>query len=296
MKIVLTGSLGHISRPLTIDLVGQGHIVTVISSDATKQKEIEALGAMPAIGSAEDSGFLAATFSGADAVYSMIPPNNYFDHNLDLAAYYERLGNNYAQAVKVSDVQRLVHLSSIGAHLDKGNGILSGTFVVEKILGNLNGATVTFMRPTSFYYNLAGYINGIKTDGVISANYGTESLIPWVSPLDIAVAVAEELTAPSGALVRYVASEELSGERTAKILGTAIGKPDLRWKLISDQQALGHLVSIGMNPVIAAGLVEMYAALQNGLLSSDYRLNRPEQMGKVKLTDYAKEFAVAYNS
>jgi uncharacterized protein YbjT (DUF2867 family) len=88
MKIIVTGSLGHIGKPLTQELAQNGHLVTVISSNPEKQRDIEALGAAAAIGSLEDVIFLTQTFTGADAVYTMVPPNNYFDHNLDLLAYY----------------------------------------------------------------------------------------------------------------------------------------------------------------------------------------------------------------
>jgi len=40
MKIVVTGSLGRISKPLTKSLVQKGHQVTVISSKQEKKKEI----------------------------------------------------------------------------------------------------------------------------------------------------------------------------------------------------------------------------------------------------------------
>lgn len=53
MKIIVTGSLGNISKPLTENLVQKGHQVTVISSNADKQKEIEVLGAAAAIGKIE---------------------------------------------------------------------------------------------------------------------------------------------------------------------------------------------------------------------------------------------------
>jgi len=49
-----------------------------------------------------------------------------------------------------------------------------------------------------------------------------------------------------------------------------------------------------MNKRIAAGLVEMYASLYSGVLAEDYNLNKPEVMGKVKLTDFAREFAAAF--
>lgn len=297
MKIVITGSLGHISKPLAEQLVQQKHDVTVISSNPEKTKDIESVGAKAAIGSLEDADFLTTSFTGADAVYCMIPPNNYFDQNLDLEGYYTRLGNNYAQAIKQSGVKRIVNLSTIGGHLKKGSGILIGAHKVQIILDELpEDVAITHIRPTSFFYNLYAHANTIKNQGCIMANYGTETKIPWVSTLDIADAVAEEITTPfAGRKIRYVASEELTGEETANILGEAMGKPDLKWVLVTDEQSLAGLVGIGFNKNIAAGLVEMYAGLQSGLLSEDYYRNRPAVMGKVKLKDFAKEFAAALN-
>jgi uncharacterized protein YbjT (DUF2867 family) len=144
MKVVVTGSLGNISKPLTKELVQKGHQVTVISSNKEKQKDIKALDAKSAIGSLEDVDFLTATFTGADVVYCMVPPNNYFDHSLDLLAYYRRLGNNYAKAIQRLSIKRVVNLSSIGAHLDKGSGILLGAHHVEKILNELPSAVYPF--------------------------------------------------------------------------------------------------------------------------------------------------------
>lgn len=296
MKIILTGSLGNISKPLATALVQKGHSVTVITSSTNRQEEIEQLGAAAAIGSVEDLSFLTQTFTGADAVYCMIPRANYFDPNLDLDVFTRKIGNNYAEAIKQSGVKRVVFLSSIGAHLKEKSGIIQRYNEIEAVLNQLSDVSITFMRPTSFYYNLLAYIPAIKSKGFISANYGADSLIPWVSPNDIAEAIAEEITTPlDGKKVRYVASEELSGHQTAKIIGSAIGKPDLEWKLISDEETLNGLISVGMQPKIAAGLVEMYAALYNDTLSADYYKNRPSVLGKTKMTDYAKEFASVYN-
>lgn len=296
MKIIITGSLGHISKPLTEELVQKNHQVTVISSKPEKQKDIEDLGAAAAIGSLEDADFLAATFSGADAAYCMVPPANYFDHNLDLLAYYHRLGNNYAQAIGQSGVKRVVNLSTFGAHLEKGSGILLGAHDLQNILDELpTDVAITHMRPTAFFYNLYGYVDMIKKEGFIAANYGADNTIPWVSPIDIAAVVAEEIVTPLvGRKVRYVASEELTGNETARILGAAIGKPDLKWILISSEQMQSGLEAAGVQPRIAAGLVEMYASLHSGLLAEDYYPNKPAVMGKVKLEDFAKEFAAAF--
>ena len=296
MKIIITGSLGNISKPLAQDLVRKGNDITIITSDVEKQTAIKALGAKAAIGSVEDVTFLTQTFTGADAVYCMIPRANYFDPNLDLDAFTRKIGDSYAEAIEKSDVKRVVFLSSVGAHLEQNSGIIQRYNEIEAVLNKIQNVSITFMRPTSFFYNLLAYIPMIKNAGVIATNYGADKMIPWVSPLDIASAIAEELLTPlDGRKIRYVGSEELTGNETAQILGEAIGKPDLKWILVSDDETLNGLINVGMQPKIAEGLVEMYAGLYNGLLAEDYYRNRPAEMGKTKLAQYAKEFATIYN-
>ena len=298
MKIVLTGSLGHISKPLANELIQKGHSVTVVSHNPERQKDIEALGAGAAIGTFENAEFLTNTFKGADAIYCMISAggNAYFDQGFDLMAYTQTLGKIYKEAIERSGVKRVVFLSSIGAHTDKGNGILAFYNHLENILKELPpDVSIAFMRPVGFYYNLFGFIQTIKTQGVIATNYGGDIKKPWVSPIDIAAAVAEELTTPfNGRKVRYVVSDEVSCNELATLLGTAIGKPDLKWVIIPDEQLLNGMIGAGMNPKIAAGLVEMNAAGQTGKLYEDYDRHRPI-LGRVKLTDFAKDFAAVYN-
>ena len=191
MKIIITGSLGHVGKPLTEELVAKGHAVTVISSKAEKQKDIEALGANAAVGSLEDADFLVSILDGADAVFAMIPPNFAAP---DPREHYRTIGNNYAQAIKQTGVKRLVHLSSWGAHLDKGTGFILGSHDVENLLNELPAdVAVTHLRAGYIYYNLYNYVEMIKTAGIIGANYGGDDRIVMVDPKDIAAAAAEEL-------------------------------------------------------------------------------------------------------
>lgn len=289
MKIVVTGSLGNISKPLTEELVEKGHSVTVISRKPEKQKDIEALGAKAAIGCIQDVKFLSTTFIDADAIYCMEPP-----HNHDLTA--EKLAHNYVHAIQQSGVKRLVNLSSIGAHTDKGNGILASYYNMETILNKLpSDIAITFVRPGGFYYNLLRFIDSIKTQGVIASNYGGDDKLPWASPIDIATAVAGELVTPFvDRKVRYVVSDELTCNEVATIVGTAIGKPDLKWIVIPDEQMQSRLIAAGFSAQLAAGFVEMNASTHSGQLFEDYYRNRPV-LGKVKMKDYAKEFASVYN-
>jgi uncharacterized protein YbjT (DUF2867 family) len=298
MKIIVTGSLGNISKPLTIELVQKGHHVTVISSSQERKNEIEELGAKAAIGSLQDVDFISETFKGADVVYTMVPPANYFDHSLDLVGYYERIGKNYAQSIEKTGVNKVINLSTIGGHLPEGNGILVGANRVEGILNKLSSdVAITHIRPTEFYYNLLPQVHSAKNNGFIGSNIGNNVVNSWVSPKDIAAAIANEIEmGVSGRKVRYVASEELTYDELAVILGKAIGKEDLKWVQFTDEQMINGLISAGMQPKIANGLGEMYHAIHTGLLYEDYKLHKPTTFGKVKMKDFANDFAAAYNS
>jgi uncharacterized protein YbjT (DUF2867 family) len=295
MKIIITGSLGHISKPLTKMLIEKGHSVTVISRDAEKQIAIEEMGAKAAIGSVQDVAFLIETFAGADAVYTMVPPVSYMDPDLDPIRHFTNLGQTYATAIEQSGVKRVVNLSSWGAHRDNGTGGIVGTFYLEQVMNGLpTSISITHIRPASFYYNLFSFIPAIQYTGKIAANYGGEDLTVLVAPEDIAFVVAEELEkAGESRGVQYVASDELSCNEVAHALGEAIGKPDLQWMLITAEQAQQNLEAAGLPAKSAALLVELQSAHHEGLIAEDYYKNRPA-LGKVKISDFAKDFALAY--
>jgi len=291
MNVIVTGSSGHISKPLTQELVQKGHTVTVISSNPEKQAAIDVLGATAAIGSLEDADFLKATFTSADVVYTMIPPNF---ATPDPIAYYQTIGNSYAQVISQSGIKRVVNLSSWGAHLAKGTGIIVGSHHVEKILDKLPDVAITHLRPASFYYNLYHYVDMIKGAGFIGTNYGGDDKLVLVAPTDIASAAAEEIEAKTtGKTIRYVASDERTCSEIASVLGAAIGKPDLTWITFTDEQTQAAMEKNGVPASIAAKLVELNASIRTGAIREDYDVHQPV-MGKVKLEDFAKEFAAAF--
>jgi uncharacterized protein YbjT (DUF2867 family) len=300
MNIVLTGSIGNIGKPLTKELVDKGHSVTVISSNKERKAAIEALGAKAAIGSMFDPDFLTETFTGADVVYlmeTMEAAGDLFDKNVDFIEKISEIGHHYKTAVERSGVKKIIHLSSIGAHTDRGTGIIVFHYHVEQILKQLpNDVTIKFIRPVGIYFNMFSFINTIKNKGAIISNWGGDKKEPWVSPLDIAGVVAEEIEKPfEGRTVRYVASDVVSPNEIAKTLGEAIGKPNLEWKVISDEELLKNWLDIGFNEQVAKGFVETQASQGSGVVYEDYYQNQPV-LGKVKLADFAKEFAAAYQN
>jgi uncharacterized protein YbjT (DUF2867 family) len=294
MKITLTGSLGNISKPLADILIKNGHEVTIISSDPKKVNEIKVLGAKPAIGSISDVAFLTNAFWDADAIYTMVPPNwgvsNYRE-------YIAETGNNYLEAIKASGVKRIVNLSSIGAHLSGGTGPVAGLYDVEHKLNTLDGVAIKHLRAAFFFINFFFDIPIIRKMGIMGNNYGEKTKMILAHPLDITTAAARELQGSfEGKSHQYVAGDEREISEIVRILGSAIGKPELSWVQFSDADSFAGMTAAGMSEAIASVYVEMGNAINSGILFEDFNQHRPEVWGTTKLADFAKEFAVVYKS
>jgi len=293
MKIVVTGSLGHISRPLVEKLTAAKHDVTVISSNADRKKEIEALGAKAAIGSVSDLAFVTDTFKGADAVYTMVPPtfsaSNWKEH-------IAGIGKIYARAIADAGVKKVVNLSSIGAHMPDGCGPVSGLYQVEQALNALEGVHVKHLRPGFFFYNFFANIGMIKHMGIIGGNYGEGTRLIVADTSDIADVAAEELLHLSfeGKSVKYIISDEKTTDEVAAILGKAIGKPDLKWVNFTDADTLGGMLQNGVPEDVAKNYAEMGAAMRSGEMAADYNKSRAATFGKRNLETFAPVFAAAY--
>jgi uncharacterized protein YbjT (DUF2867 family) len=293
MKIIVTGSLGHISKPLVEKLIAAKHNVTVISSNADRKSEIESLGATAAIGSVSELAFVTQVFKGADAVYTMVPPTY---TAADWKQHIAGIGNIYAQAIAAAGVRNVVNLSSMGAHMPEGCGPVSGLYYVEQALNALEGVNVKHLRPGFFYYNFMANIGMIKHMGIIGGNYGENAKLVLSNPADIADAAAEELLNLSftGSSIRYVASDEKTTDEVASILGSAIGKPDLKWVNFSDEQTMGGMLQNGVPEDVAKNYAEMGSAMRSGNMASEYLKNKPSGFGKTKFEAFAPEFAAAY--
>jgi hypothetical protein len=228
----------------------------------------------------------------------------------DLGLYLRRIAHNYLQVLKQTKIKRVVVLSGWAADLVKDEN-------AEAVFEMLTDASVTIMRPASFYTNFYQSIDLIRGKGLIGkfltlrysglwalltgktgllmGNYGGDDRTVFVSPVDIANAVAEELLLlPEEKTIRYVGSEEMTCNEAARIIGTAVGKPWLKWVLLSDKQMLRGLKMAKVPQKLAESLVEMQAAMHSGKTLENFHRNNPP-MGKVKLVDFAKEFVKGYN-
>ena len=296
MKYVITGGAGHISKPLAQQLLAAGHQVIVIGRNEQHLLALKEEGAATAIGSVEDISFLKDVFAGADAVYTMVPPK--FDAT-DWKGWIANIGRNYADAIKATGVSYVVNLSSVGAEHAEGCGPVSGLHSAENALNALSDVSILHLRPGYFFDNLLSNIPMVKGMNIIGGNFSNaDDKVILASPADIADVAAQALLKLdfTGHSVRYIASDERTPNDIAKTLGTAIGNPQLPFIVFSDEDTLNGMKGAGLPEEVAKNYTEMGHAMRTGKMGQDYWKHRPEESGKVKLEDFARQFAEAYQS
>ena len=295
MKYVLTGSTGNITRPLTQQLVKAGHAVVVITSNPVHTEAITQSGAEAAVGSVRDAAFLQQVFSGADAVYLMIPSPN---DNTPIRDFQRQVATAYITALKQSAVKNVVLLSSVGAHAGSGTGPIDGLAAMEQQLKELTNLNVLALRPGYFYRNLFSMIPMIRTAHIMGSNFGLEGQqIPLADTGDIAAAAGSALLQLSfkGFGYQYIASDYRTAAAIASTIGAAIEQPDLPWVVFSDEQSEQGMKQAGLPESIVEAYVEMGKAFREGLITEDFEKNVPA-LASVRLEDFAKEFAKVYNA
>lgn len=287
---IITGSIGHISKPIIEALVSAGKEVSVVTSSPGRVSEIEAFGAKALVGEVQNESFVNLAFSDADVVYTMIPP---IWQTSDWKKSQLAVAKNYAESIRANKVKYVVNLSSIGADVGQGVGPVDALHDFEKMLNAIPGLNVKHLRPSFFYYNLLAQIGLIKQAGFMGANYGSEKIL-LVHTSDIAKAAIEALLKLnfSGQSVRYIVGDERSGNEIAAVLGKAIGK-ELQWVEFTDDQQKQGLLQAGVPETHANGYTAMGKSLREGIMQRDVLKNKPS-FSSVKLEDFAKEFAAAF--
>lgn len=293
MKYVITGSTGNISLSLAQKLIAAGHDITLISSDENKRSAIEQLGAKAAIGNLFDTDFLAQTFTGADAAYIMIPPT-FTTH--DWPAFMKQAADSYAQAVAQSGLKKVVQLSSIGAHLGHSCGPIDGLGYLEQQLGTLTNVDVISLRAAYFYTNLFSMVPLIQQAGMMGSNFGAASeKMALVHPVDIAEVAAQKLLSLdfTGHSTLYVSSDVRTFSEIAKVVGNAVGKPELPWVVFSDEDAYNGMIQAGLPETNAQGYLQMGKAFRSGIAQEDYFATKAQPQGSFKLEAFAQILAQA---
>ncbi|MDA8429095.1 MAG: NmrA family NAD(P)-binding protein [Geobacteraceae bacterium] len=291
----ITGATGHIGSKAAEILLARGEKVRVIGRDAVSLRPLVNKGAEAAVGDLKDSAFLTGAFSGADAVFAMIPPNYTAP---DFRGYQNGIGRSIAGAISKSGVKSVVSLSSQGAELAAGTGPILGLHDQEIRLNGLAGVDVLHLRCTYFMENLLTNIPLINEKGIAGSAVRGDRKFAMIATRDIAARVAKHLVERdfSGKVVKdLLGQRDLSLEEAIGVIGRRIGWPDLKYVQFPYDDADRAMVAMGISPDVSRLLIEMSRAINGGL----FAVNRPrttENTTPTSIEAFADVFAEAFEA
>jgi len=293
--IVITGATGKTGSATAEALIAKGQKVRVIGRDAAKLKGFTAKGAESAVGDLGNAAFLTRAFTGAEAVYALIPPNF---GAADFRAYQKQIGESIVAAITGSGVKYVVHLSSQGAHLPAGTGPIAGLHDQEERLNNLAGVNVLHLRPTYFMENLLMNIDLIKKMNIMGSAVRGDVKFAMIAAKDIAAYAAERLAKRdfSGKSVHdLLGQRDLSLDEAAAVIGRKLGKPDLKYIAFPYEDAEKGMVAMGLSQDLSRLYVEMSRALNEGLFAVNIPRTR-ENTTPTSIEEFADVYAKVYGA
>ena len=261
---VITGATGNTGGVVAERLLEAGQKVRVVGRDPKRLEKFTGKGAESFIADVTDGGALTNAFAGAKAVYAMVPPNIAAP---DVRAYMESVSDALGSAIGKNRIKYAVVLSSVGADKSQGTGPVAGLHNLEKKLAGIPGLNALFLRAGYFMENLLPQAGVIKSMGGMAGPVREDLPLPMIATRDIGAYAAEALLKSDFA---GKSTHELLGPRdvtyleAAKIVGAAIGKADLTYKLVPAASLKPVLMQMGMSSNMADLLLEMADALNSG--------------------------------
>jgi uncharacterized protein YbjT (DUF2867 family) len=288
MKIAVTTPSGHVGSAVADFLLDFGGNVQVrlLGRRADKLTEFMKRGAETAVGAQDDVEYLCKATRGVDALFWATPPGYGSD---DVRAFQNRLGTVAAQAIKTSQIARVVNLSSLGADMAAGNGPIGGLHDIEGLL-NEAGSNVLHLRPGFFFENLLWQLDSLRKWGRISLPLSASTRYPMLATRDIGRVASTRLTSTgwTGQIVQELHGPvDLSFREVAQILTEVLGRKIVYIKCDREEMR-DIMLKNAMSENAADLLLELYEAVEVGRL----RLTQPrspETTTSTTLAEFARE-------
>jgi uncharacterized protein YbjT (DUF2867 family) len=264
---VVVGATGNTGASVVETLLGKQQAVKVVVRSAEKGAGWKAKGAEVAVASLDDISGLTKAFEGAKGVYLLVPPN--YGAEAWLADQRARM-DRAAEAVKKSEVQHVVFLSSVGGHISGATGPIRASSYGEQALGCV-AKRLTVLRPCYFMDNWAPVIGAAKAQGVVPTFIAPQVKIPMISTKDIGRMGAEQLITGGGGkqIVEMAGPAEYSPDEVASALGQILGKT-----VTAQHAPLSAVVptftSFGFSDEAARLFEEMYTAFSKGVIGYEH--------------------------
>jgi uncharacterized protein YbjT (DUF2867 family) len=261
---VVTGATGNTGNVIARKLLAEGQEVRAVGRSADRLAPLTAEGAEPFVCELTDAAALVKAFSGARAVYAIIPPSM---TSSNYRADQAKVADAIAYAIEEAQVKYAVSLSSVGADKAEGTGPVAGSHYLEQKLNRIPELNVLHLRPAYFMENTLAQIGVIQTMGITAGPLRADLRMPMIATRDIGAAAADVLAGLdfNGKQTRELLGErDLSYSEVAKIIGKAIGNPDMNYLQLPDEQLRAAFTEMGMSANVAELILEMAGALNSG--------------------------------
>jgi uncharacterized protein YbjT (DUF2867 family) len=263
---IITGATGNTGSVVAEKLLARGEKVRVIGRDAKRLERFTQKGAEAFVADATDAGALTKAFSGAKAAYAMIPPNIGAPN---VRVYQERVNDALVSAIENNGLKYAVVLSSFGADKPEKTGPVIGLHTLEEKLNEIPGLNALYLRAGYFMENILPQVGVIKSFGDMAGPVKEDLPLPMIATRDIGAVAADALLKLDfeGKRPRELqGAGDVSYVEVARIVGAAIGKPDLTYKQMPAEQLKPALLHMGMSSSMAGLLLEMADALNLGYM------------------------------
>jgi uncharacterized protein YbjT (DUF2867 family) len=270
MKIVISGATGNIGQQLISLLDFSAHDYVLITRDKSKLASRRLAEGQIAEGSLFDVEFLTKTLADADVYFFLPPPNFQSD---DMVAEYRRLAEVSSRAASSAGVKRIVHLSTLGAHLNtKETGLALGQSLAEGIIRG-GARNVLHLRCGFFLENYFGSLQTIKEQGSVYLPVKGSSTYEFVTTADIAANVNELLHSTAWAghgVVELHGVETSSFDAVAALIAEGLNRP-VQHVGVPQEAAVQALAGMGMSLSYARDLAQLIVAIDIGLLKPEFK-------------------------
>ncbi len=261
---IVIGATGNTGSVVAEKLLAKREKVRVVGRDERKLERFKQKGAEAFTGDVTDESAMARAFSGAEAAYVMVPPNL---SSPNVRGYQERVNDALAAALEKNGVRYAVALSSFGADKSDRTGPVLGLHALEQKLEAIAGLNVVLLRAGYFMENILPQVGVIESLGNMAGPVRPDLALPMIATRDIGAFAAEALARHDfqGKQRReLLGARDISYAQVAKIVGAAIGKPDLTYQQAPAAQLKPALMQMGMSSNMADLLLEMSDALNAG--------------------------------
>lgn len=267
--IVICTPTGLIGRQVLGNVLDGGEPVRVIVRDPARLAP-RARGRVEVVqGSLTDTATVTDAFAGAGSVFWLVPPDPRAE---SVEAHTLSFVRPLCAAITRQKVERLVYVAGLGHEADGNAGPASAGRVMDELIGE-TGVSHRALRAPAFMENLLQQVEPIRAQGTFFSPVSGDRKLPTCATRDIAAIAAGLLrdgrwNGRRG--VPILGPEDLSYDDMAEIMSEVLQRP-IRYRRVPGEAFKATLMRNGMAEAWAQGLVDLLAAVDDGLYNAEPR-------------------------